>query len=106
MASPGRGDQLRWSLIVAALLAGVASGSYMGLRQPIALGSDYIGEAAQRPPHAGPDHVSGRVAPVDAAAFLGHTLAVHLATYVPATERGARSREGLGVALAGSKRFP
>ena len=42
------------------------------------------------------------VAPADAAAFLGHTLAVHLSTYIPATERGARTAaSGLGVALAG-----
>jgi hypothetical protein len=31
------------------------------------------------------------VAPADAAALLGHTLAVHLSTYVPLTERGART---------------
>ena len=31
------------------------------------------------------------VAPVDAAAFLGHTLQVHISTYLPASERGARS---------------
>ena len=40
------------------------------------------------------------VAPADAAALLGHTLAVHLSTYVPLTERGARTAaSGLGAAL-------
>lgn len=40
------------------------------------------------------------IAPADAAALLGHTLAVHLARYVPLTERGARSAaSGLGEAL-------
>ena len=43
------------------------------------------------------------VAPVDAAAFLGHSLEVHYATYLPSSERGARSAAAaLGVALAGS----
>ena len=42
------------------------------------------------------------VAPVDAAAFLGHTLAVHVSTYAPSTEQGARTAaSGLGVARAG-----
>ena len=31
------------------------------------------------------------VAPVDAAAFLGHSLEVHISTYLPASGRGARS---------------
>jgi integrase len=35
-------------------------------------------------------HQAG-IPPVDAAAFLGHTVAVHLARYVPLTERGARA---------------
>ena len=35
-------------------------------------------------------HYAG-VAPVDAAAFLGHSLETHIATYLPRSERGARS---------------
>jgi integrase len=46
-------------------------------------------------------HRAGQ-APADAAALLGHTVAVHLATYVPLTERGARAAaSGFGAALAG-----
>ena len=42
------------------------------------------------------------IPPVDAAAFLGHTVAVHLARYVPLTERGARAAaSGLGAAISG-----
>jgi hypothetical protein len=42
------------------------------------------------------------VAPVDMAALLGHTVAVHLARYVPLTERGARTAAaGLGAAISG-----
>jgi hypothetical protein len=42
------------------------------------------------------------IAPADMASLLGHTLAVHLSTYIPATERGARTAaSGLGGALAG-----
>jgi integrase len=41
------------------------------------------------------------VAPADAAALLGHTLAVHLSTYIPASERGARSAAAaLGSAIS------
>jgi integrase len=41
------------------------------------------------------------IAPADMAALLGHTLAVHYATYLPLTERGARAAaSGLGAALA------
>jgi hypothetical protein len=41
-------------------------------------------------------------APADAAALLGHTVAVHLSTYVPLTEKGARTAaSGLGAAIAG-----
>lgn len=41
------------------------------------------------------------VAPADAASLLGHTVAVHLASYVPRTERGAQSAAtALGGALA------
>jgi len=40
------------------------------------------------------------IAPADEAALLGHSLAVHLARYVPLTERGARTAaSGLGAAL-------
>ena len=43
------------------------------------------------------------VPPVDAASLLGHSLEVHYATYLPSSERGARSAaSALGVALAGS----
>ncbi len=43
------------------------------------------------------------VAPAAAAALLGHTLAVHLSTYIPATERGARTAAAaLGGALTGA----
>ena len=46
-------------------------------------------------------HRSG-TAPSDAAALLGHTVAVHLATYVTPTERGARAAaSGLGAAISG-----
>lgn len=42
------------------------------------------------------------IPPVDAAAFLGHTVAVHLARYVPLTERGARAAaSGLGATISG-----
>jgi integrase len=42
------------------------------------------------------------IPPVDAAAFLGHTVAVHLARYVPLTEWGARAAaSGLGAAISG-----
>jgi integrase len=42
------------------------------------------------------------LAPADAAALLGHTVAVHLSTYVPLTEKGARAAaSGLGAAIAG-----
>jgi integrase len=42
------------------------------------------------------------VAPADVAALLGHTVAVHLARYVPLTERGARTAAaGLGAAISG-----
>jgi integrase len=42
------------------------------------------------------------IGPADMAALLGHTLAVHLSAYIPATERGAgTTASGLGVALAG-----
>jgi integrase len=51
---------------------------------------------------AGIMHRAG-VAPADAAALLGHTLAVHLSAYVPSTERGARTAaSGLGIALTGT----
>jgi integrase len=41
------------------------------------------------------------LAPGDAAALLGHTVAVHLSTYVPLTEKGARTAaSGLGAAIA------
>jgi hypothetical protein len=37
----------------------------------------------------------------DAAALLGHTVVIHLATYVPLTEKGARTAaSGLGAAMA------
>lgn len=40
-------------------------------------------------------------APADAAALLGHSVAVHLSTYVPLTEKGARTAaSGLGAAIA------
>jgi hypothetical protein len=43
------------------------------------------------------------VPPVDAAAVLGHSLQVHIANYLPSSERGARSAaSALGAALAGS----
>jgi integrase len=46
-------------------------------------------------------HRAGQ-APADAAALLGHTVAVHLSTYVPLTEKGARTAaSGLGAAIAG-----
>ena len=58
---------------------------------------DYVGHTL-----AGIMHRAG-VAPADAAALLGHTLAVHLSTYVPSTERGARTAaSGLGIALTGA----
>jgi hypothetical protein len=42
------------------------------------------------------------IAPADAAALLGHTLAVHLAHYIQPSERGARSAAlGLGAAMSG-----
>jgi integrase len=42
------------------------------------------------------------LAPADAAALLGHSVAVHLSTYVPLTEKGARTAaSGLGAAIAG-----
>ncbi|AWB90862.1 hypothetical protein C3E78_00680 [Aeromicrobium chenweiae] len=45
-------------------------------------------------------HRSG-VAPADAAGLLGHTVAVHLSTYVTSTERGAQTAAtALGEALA------
>lgn len=45
-------------------------------------------------------HRAGQ-APADAAALLGHTVAVHLATYVTGTERGTRTAAAaLGEALA------
>ena len=51
---------------------------------------------------AGIMHRAG-VAPADAAVLLGHTLAFHLSTYVPSTERGARTAaSGLGIALTGA----
>lgn len=41
------------------------------------------------------------LAPADAAALLGHTVAVHLATYVTPTQRGARAAaSGLGAAIS------
>jgi len=44
------------------------------------------------------------VAPADAAALLGHTVAVHLASYVPRTERGAQSAAtALGGVLAAAR---
>ena len=46
-------------------------------------------ENPQRQAHAGLIMQRAGVAPVDAAAFVGHTLAVHLSTYVPSTKRGA-----------------
>jgi integrase len=46
-------------------------------------------------------HRAGQ-APADATALLGHTVAIHLATYVPLTEKGARTAaSGLGAAIAG-----
>ena len=43
------------------------------------------------------------VPPVDAAALLGHSLEVHYTTYLPSSERGARSAAAaLGVAFTGS----
>ena len=51
---------------------------------------DPLGQAlaqAQRPPHVGPDRAPSRNSPADIASLLGHTLAVHLPTYIPATER-------------------
>jgi hypothetical protein len=45
-------------------------------------------------------HRAGQ-APADMAALLGHTVAVHLARYVPLTERGAQTAaSGLGAAIA------
>ncbi|MGH3358110.1 MAG: tyrosine-type recombinase/integrase, partial [Nocardioidaceae bacterium] len=44
------------------------------------------------------------VAPSDAAAMLGHSLAVHLASYVTATERGtAAAASALGGVLAAAR---
>jgi integrase len=41
------------------------------------------------------------LAPSDAAALLGHTVAVHLATYVTPTQKGARAAaSGLGAAIS------
>jgi integrase len=46
-------------------------------------------------------HKAG-LAPADAAALLGHTVAIHLASYVTPTQKGARTAaRGLGSALAG-----
>jgi integrase len=46
-------------------------------------------------------HKAG-TAPADAAALLGHTVAVHLARYVTPTEKGARTAaSGLGAAISG-----
>jgi integrase len=46
-------------------------------------------------------HKAGE-APADAAALLGHTVAVHLARYVTPTEKGARTAaSGLGAAISG-----
>jgi integrase len=50
---------------------------------------------------AGIMHRDG-IPPADAAALLGHTLAVHLSTYIQPTEAGTRTAaSGLGAALAG-----
>jgi integrase len=45
-------------------------------------------------------HRAGQ-APADVAALLGHTLTVHLATYVPRTERGAQSAASALVQVLG-----
>jgi hypothetical protein len=43
------------------------------------------------------------LAPADAAALLGHTVAVHLSAYVESDEKGARAAaRGLGAAIAGA----
>jgi integrase len=48
-------------------------------------------------------HRAGQ-APADAAALLGHSVAVHLETYVPGTERGGRTAaEAFGTALAAAR---
>jgi hypothetical protein len=46
-------------------------------------------------------HRAGQ-APADAAALLGHTVAIHLKAYVPLTlKRAQTAASGLGAALAG-----
>jgi len=48
--------------------------------------------------------VAEKHVPADAAGLLGHTVAVHLSTYVTSTERGAQTAAtALGEALAAAR---